>query len=132
MSHEDKTLTGADIFNRPAPKPERVHVPEWGGSVFIKRMTVKERDAYEQSLFDKKGRPNMEGARARLLIATAVTDAGLPIFGKYDEDKILSLDAAGVNRLTQRAMELAGMTEEDIEDAAEGFGTPLGDDDSSE
>lgn len=132
MSHEDKELTGLDILALPAPKPEKVHVPEWGGSVYIKRMTVKERDDYETSLFDKKGRPSMKGARARLLIATAVDANGHKLFSPREEDKIMAMDAAGVDRVTKRAMELSGMTEQDIEDAAEGFDAPHGGDDSSE
>ena len=129
---EAKELSRSAIINRPVSEPVKFEVPEWGGHVYLKPLTVKERDKYENSLFDKKGRPNMKGSRARLLIMSVVNRNGLPVFKRGDEDIIDEMGAAGVDRVSKRVMELCGMSEEDIEAEAEVFDEAHGDDSSSE
>jgi hypothetical protein len=67
-----------------------VDVPEWGGSVRLRSITVRERDRYEASLLEQKGKDrkvNLDNARAKLIILCAVYDACRKLCGISDDDE---------------------------------------------
>jgi hypothetical protein len=103
---------------------EEVSVPEWGGSVRVKALSGAERDAYEASLTQQKGkkvRMNMQNVRARLARLACVDEAGQPIFQPSDEHWLGQKSAAALDRVFDVAMRLAGMRAEDIEELTENF-----------
>lgn len=103
---------------------EEVEVPEWGGSVRVKALTGAERDAFESSLAQQKGkkiRMNMQNVRARLARLTCVDENGKPIFQPSDEQWLGEKSAAALDRVFGVAMRLAGMRDEDIEELTENF-----------
>lgn len=103
---------------------EEVNVPEWGGSVRVKALSGAERDAFESSLTEQKGkkiRMNMQNVRARLARLTCVDEAGKAIFQASDEQWLGEKSAAALDRVFGVAMRLAGMRNEDIEELTENF-----------
>src|SRR6476646_712694 len=64
-------------------KIERVDVEEWGGYVFVKRLTGRERDLLEQStIAGRTGnqRGNLLNLRAKTLLAAVGEEDGDPMF----------------------------------------------------
>ena len=60
-------LSRDDILKAADNEPEEVDVPEWGGSVLVRGMTGRERDAFEVSLMQpgrRGGGPGVRGRRA--------------------------------------------------------------------
>lgn len=103
---------------------ETVEVPEWGGSVRVKALNGAERDAFEASLTQQKGKQfkmNMQNVRARLARLTCVDEKGAPIFQPSDEHWLGEKSAAALDRVFDVAMRLAGMRDQDIEELTENF-----------
>lgn len=108
-------------------KTERVEVPEWGGYVFVKTLTGRERDAFEaETMKTKKGQKpgegNYENFRARFVALTMVDENGAQIFTTRQEIAVLGTKSvAALQRVFNKAQELNGMSEEDVDDMTEDF-----------
>ncbi len=114
-------LSKDDILKAKDAKLEEVHVPEWGGSVFIRSMTGVERDSFDASNFtkDRKGgeyQVNLANMRARLLSLTICDENGVRLF--EDAGKLGGKSAKVLSRLFEIAQRLSGITKEEVEDAA--------------
>lgn len=114
-----KLLTKQAIFGAQDIKTEDVAVPEWGGVVRVRGLTGIERDNYEQSLIDQRGkktRVDMRNARAKLVAMTVVNETGERLFSD-DEITILGTkSAAALDRIYDVAAALSGVADEDIEE----------------
>jgi len=106
---------------------EDVEVPEWGGTVRVRALSGTERDAYEASLVQVG--PNgtqkltLANARARLVSLSAVDEAGERLFTKEaDVTALGKKSAAALQRVWAASSRLSGLTDEDVEKAAETFG----------
>jgi len=80
-----------------------VEVLEWGGEVFVKRLTGYEADKWNQANYEraeKRGKGvDFSGSRARYAILVAFNEAGDPLFGKEDEGWLSTKSAAGLGRI---------------------------------
>lgn len=107
-------------------KTEEVEVPEWGGSVLIRSLTGEQRDEYETSMFTMKkdGSPsaNMANVRARLAMLCIVNEDGEQMFNKNDIKLLGRKSAVALERVNGAAQKLNAISDEDIEELAEGFG----------
>src|SRR5690606_41735748 len=68
---------------------ELVEVPEWGGAVYVRALTGAERDAFEQSIVEQRGRDarmNLNNLRAKLVALTAVDENGERLFSDKDAE----------------------------------------------
>jgi hypothetical protein len=105
---------------------EVVEVPEWGGAVIVRALSGTERDAYEASLVtlrrDGSQRFNMENVRARLAALSIVGEDGERLFGDGDLKALGAKSAQALDRVFDAARRLSGLSDEDIEELAEGFG----------
>lgn len=129
MTQELRMLSREEILaNKNLPR-ETVHVPEWGGYVTIKGMTASERDNFEASIIDKRGkRPqvNTRNLRAKLVSRCAVQEDGTLMFpNETDIEALGILSASALSRLYDVASRLAGISEEDIEELAKNSGSGL-------
>ena len=80
-------LTREAILQAQDLPTEQVHVPEWGGDVLVRALTGAERDRFEQSIVEQRGkstRMNLQNIRAKLVALTVVDEQGNRIF--KDED----------------------------------------------
>ena len=105
---------------------EEVEVPEWGGKVLIKGLSGAERDSYEQSMVQGKGknaRMNMKNARAKLVALTTVVpdeEGGYErVFkSKGDVKRLGKKSGKALERVFSKARKLSGLTKEDMEELA--------------
>lgn len=107
-----------DIFSQIRRQTERVEVPEWQTEVWVREMTAAERDAYEQAQIGPDGKPNMDNARAKLLVRCLADQAGELIFSAADAEKLGEAQGTVLTRLFLVASRLNGLSESEIKDAA--------------
>jgi|ERR1039458_1968653 hypothetical protein len=113
---------------------EIVDVAEWGGSVTVRGMTGKERDAFEASILERRGKrmvPNTANVRAKLVARCCLDENGDRLFTDSDAEALGAKSGAAIDRVYEVAARLSGMTDEDIDELVEGFGDPTSADSSS-
>lgn len=119
-------LTSDQILAKEDRVYETIPVPEWGGEVRLRSLTGKERDAFEASMVEtnKKGqqKQNLANVRARLVSICCVNEKDELIFNSKDVDRLGGKSAAALNRIAEKCNEMNGLSDEDVEEMAEGFG----------
>lgn len=102
-----------------------VDVPEWGGTVRVRGLTGAERDAYEVALAgvrpDGSKRLNLVNVRARLISMTVVDELGVRVFTDADVKDLGAKSGTAMQRVFEAAQRLSGLTDDDIQELAEGF-----------
>jgi hypothetical protein len=118
-------LSKDQIISADDRKTKEVPVPEWGGSVLIRSLTGRERDAFEASTVKTKGNKseaNYENFRARFVAECVVDEHGKKLFSNRSDVLMLgNKSVAALQRVFNAAQELNGMSEEDVEELTEGF-----------
>lgn len=102
---------------------EVVDVPEWNGSVTVREMRGFERDAWERTFVDAKGKSsaaNMQNMRATLLVRCLVNEEGERLFTDKQADALGRKGSRALSRLFDVAARLNGITKTDQEELAEG------------
>lgn len=136
-----KSSTPAAFLNREAIfavsdiKTEAVYVPEWGGSVYVKGMTARERDEYEVEIVSTRGKNvevNRRNLRAKLVVRTVVDENGERLFGDTDIKELGEKSAAAIDRLFGVAQRLSGLSPEDEEDLAKNSASEASEDSASD
>lgn len=120
VTTEEQYLGSEEILGANDIKFAVVPVPEWGGKVRVKGLSGSERDAYEQSIMIlRKGGnyvPNLENARAKLVVRCVVDKDGKKLFSEANIVALGAKNAAALQRVFQKARELSGLTEDDMEE----------------
>uniref|UniRef100_A0A6M3IYH5 Putative tail assembly chaperone n=1 Tax=viral metagenome TaxID=1070528 RepID=A0A6M3IYH5_9ZZZZ len=112
-------LTRDQILNIDDTKKELVPVPEWGGDVWVRNMSGKERDSFEEETFLAKGpdnKQNWTNMRARLCVRCIVDEAGNRLFEDKDVDYLGAKNACALDRIFAVAQRLSGIGKKDLED----------------
>ena len=94
-----------------------VQVPEWGGSVFIRVMTVGERDAYENDWVLNKSK-GVDNFRAKFLAKCLCDEKGQRLFSESEVVQLAGKSAKVMSRIWQRAMEHNALSEKEVEELA--------------
>jgi hypothetical protein len=111
---------------------EVVTVPEWGCQMGVRTLSGLERDEFDESITIKKKEGKKEtrevlirGVRAKLVARTAVVPDGDPIegqdaiwkraFSDEDQEWLQGKSGAALQRLSDVAMRLAGLTDDEVE-----------------
>ena len=100
---------------------ERVPVPEWGGEVIVRGLTGAERDRFEQSIVETRGkdtRVNLRNIRAKLVTLCVVDEEGKRLFKDDDVELLGRKSAVALNRIFEVAQRLSGLRPEDVEELA--------------
>lgn len=100
---------------------ELVEVPEWGGAIYVRGLTGAERDSFEQSIIDQRGKGvkmNLKNIRAKLVAMCVVDEQGNRIFRDEDAELLGQKSAAALNRIFEVAQRLSGLRSEDVEELA--------------
>jgi hypothetical protein len=95
----------------------RLHVPEWNGDVFIRVMTVGERDAYENE-WQRKKEAGVDDFRTKFLVRCLVDENGNRLFDNGDVAKLAQKSARVMNRIWMAAMEHNNLSDQSIEELA--------------
>jgi hypothetical protein len=131
-------LSKDDLLKADDNTPEEVDLsdlPGYHGSVLVRGMTGKERDAFEVSLMQpaRGGRRevNTANVRAKLVSRCVVDDEGNRLLTDADAAALGDKSAAAIDRMYAVAARLSGMTDEDQEELARDFALVDGDGSSS-
>jgi hypothetical protein len=114
-------LSREDILKADDLEREVVEVPEWGGTVIVQALTGKERDAYEASCMQQRGKEmvrNLANVRAKLVVRSVVDEEGNRLFADTDANALGLKSAAALDRLFDVAAKLSRLSEEDVEELA--------------
>lgn len=95
----------------------KLSVPEWGGDVFIRVMTVGERDAYENE-WQRKKETGVDDFRTKFLIRCLVDEKGNRLFDNSDVQRFATKSARIMNRVWLAAMEHNNLSDSTIEELA--------------
>ena len=110
-------LSRADILKATAPPREAVHVLD--GTVLVRGMTGAERDAFEASCFEGRGKKrdfNMRNLRAKLVAYCCIDDEGRRLFTDEDVIALGAVRADVIDKLFGVAQRLSGMRDEDVDE----------------
>ena len=117
-------LKRADLLGATTPPQETVHIPQLGGDVIVRGMTGVERDAFEMSLLEGRGRnrqTNLKNLRAKLVAFCCVDEEGRRLFSDAEAEQLGLVRADVLNKRYTPASKLSGISEEDAEE----LGKPL-------
>mgnify|MGYP007082016276 CR=1 FL=1 len=117
-------LTKDTILHAQDLKTEVVAIPEWGGDVLVRGMTGADRDKFEASIVQMRGKDqtlNMVNIRAKVASMSICDEAGKLLFTEADI-KALSLKSAhALQRVFAVAQRLSGIGDNDVKELAEGL-----------
>lgn len=101
-------------------KPLRVHVKEWNLDVYVKVMTVGERDAWELSWIDirNKGMASFPNFRSFYLARTLCDEHGVRLWSDAELDEIAGLDGSVMGELFDVAQRHNKLSEADVVELA--------------
>jgi hypothetical protein len=114
--NKEQILSAQDL------KTETVDVPEWGGVVLVRAMTGEERDQYESSVVEQRGkdtRVNLRNARAKLVALSSVDESGAKLFTQADVAALSKKSASALQRVFDVAMRLSGISSADLDELTE-------------
>jgi hypothetical protein len=117
-------LSKAQILAAPDIVTEAVKVPEWGGEVLVRSLDGTQRDEYEQSIMVRRGKSkevNLRNARVKLLVRTIVDSDGELLFSEQEIAALGRKSAAALQRVFEKASELAGLSDKDLDELTENF-----------
>jgi hypothetical protein len=100
-------------------KTEDVEVAEWGGTVRVRTLTGKERDAFEASLTTgegKKRKPDLTNIRAKLVAMCIVDEGGAREFEDSEIAALGAKSAAALDRVFSVCQRLNGLSTADVEE----------------
>ena len=105
-------LSKADILGAQDFKIESVDVPEWGGTVYVKSLTSRQRDEMERRVTGKE----MDNLRALFVVWCVCDEKGAPLFDESDLEAISNKSGAATGRIFNKIMELTQFSDDDLED----------------
>jgi len=112
-------LNKATILAAVDVKFEDVQVPEWGGMVCVRGLSGAERDDFEGSIVETKGKKtklNTHNIRAKLVSLSVCDEDGERLFGAGDVRALGNKSAAALERVFKVAQRLSGISDEDVEE----------------
>ena len=110
------TLSKQQILDADDLKRELVEVTEWGGSVLLRELRGRERDAFEEDSLDKQRNLSLRNMRARLVAASAIDENGERLFTNNEAAELGEKSATALNKCFEVACRLSGITDADIEE----------------
>jgi hypothetical protein len=113
-------LTREQILEAQDIEVREIDVPEWGGIVKIRALTLREREEYDSWLFSTN-KLDSTTSRARLLSMAIVGDDGNPIFTEGDIKALAKKNSKICVRLSYIVQKLSGMTPGAIQEMTEDF-----------
>jgi hypothetical protein len=113
------TLTAEQILSADDLGLLKIPVESWGGDVFVRVMSVKERDEYER-LWIGKRETGVENFRTEYLARVLCDDKGELLFTRDQIDKLAKKSGAVMGSLFDAALKHNKMSEADVEQLGKG------------
>ena len=121
-------LTRSDLLGATSPPQELVSLAALGGEILVRGMTGRERDAFEASCFEGKGKKrdfNLKDVRAKLVSYCCIDANGHRLFTDGDVEALSLVRADLIDKLFAVAQKLSGMREEDLEELGKPSASPI-------
>jgi len=93
-----------DILAAKDEQVEEVDVPQWKGSVFVRTMTGKEREEFEERMAKSSAK-----GRAYLVAFTLCDETGARLFADADIEALQAKNGAALDRIARRALVVNGL-----------------------
>ena len=112
-------LTRDEIKAKRSVRPRQpVDVPELGGTIYVAKMSARDRDDFEYMVTGGRvGGVNMKNIRARFLTLVCVNEDGTKMFDESDAEWLGDLDSDAVQMIVDKGFELNGIGQNALEDA---------------
>lgn len=108
-----KALTRDQILAADDRKREKVHVPEWGGDVYVTQISAA---VAFKMMEEVAGKPTArEEIVPRMIVACCVDEQGNRLFTNADVKALGEKSSAAMLRVFQAAQTLNGLTRENVE-----------------
>lgn len=120
--NRDAILAAADI------QKQLVHVPEWGGDIYVKGLTGSERDKFEAGILELHGteqKVNLVNIRAKLCAFSICDEGGKRLFTEEDIAALSKKSAAALTRVFAVAQKLSGLGDAEVAELSEGVKVPF-------
>lgn len=104
-----------------ADKPTLVekYVEEWGLTVYVKTLTVGQRDAYETEVFNSRNKGGlMDNPRSKFLVRVLCDKDGAPLCKPEEFKELAGLSSKPCEELFELAQKVNKLTNEDVEELA--------------
>lgn len=98
---------------------KQVHVREWNGDVYIRVMSVGERDSYERMWLGKR-ETGVDNFRTEYLARVLCDEKGSLLFTREQIAALANKSGAVMGRLFDEALKHNNMTEADVEQLGKG------------
>lgn len=95
---------------------EKLEVPEWGGSLYVKIMSGVERDRWELMAAKAIEKPGTANIRASLCAMTICNEKGKRLFGDNQIAALGAKSATVLDRIYAISKKLNKLSEDDIEE----------------
>lgn len=121
------TLSRDAILNSADLPMEKIHIPEWGGDVYIRTICAGDRDSFEESISSgaKDRKSNMKNFRARLAVLCCVDASGNRLFTENDIEALGKKSCKALDRILTVSRKLNGFSDNDVEELVKNSaGTP--------
>jgi hypothetical protein len=95
----------------------RLEVPEWGGHVYVRGLTARERDEFEIAVTKRKGGEtiwDVRNVRARLCVIGLCDEQGRRLFSDEEIPSLGKKSALVLERCFDTIRHLSGMTDADL------------------
>ena len=115
----------ASILDLPDLTSEEVEVPEWGFRLRVRSLTGTERDAFEASLLQTRGRDreiNLRNMRAKLVAQSVRKADDSRVFSDAQVEALGKKNAAALQRVFRVAQRLSGLAEDEVEELTRELG----------
>lgn len=112
-------LTADEILQAADTVIETVQVPEWGGAVRVRGMTGYDRDAFERTLLNVRGKDvdtNWTNLRAKLVARTVIDEENNLLFKETQVVALGRKAAKALDRVFEVAQRLSGIGKDDVEE----------------
>ena len=104
---------------------ELVDVPEWGYRLRVRSLTGTERDAFEISLLESRGKSrevNLRNMRAKLVAASVRKVDDSRVFTDGQVEALGKKNAAALQRVFRVAQRLSGLAEDEVDELTAALG----------
>lgn len=111
-------LTRDNILNLDDRRTHKIAVPEWGGDLYLRRLSGAERGRWQALCARVKDEPELlEGLAGRFLTMALGDEKGDRIFSDADADALNKRDGQVLERIVELAYAFNGIGDGSIEDA---------------